>query len=204
MRARIHFEDRVDPQYGYKYLCTIDPVNCTASHCAEVVSRYSAQNNIQLLYSIETGRLFICEDEPEDYYQNYIDTIGAILDSEPVRILWFSRHKMTTEQEADLKEIYGKVHITQVSESVVSWNIVANHAKSNLSDVIAAVLPPTILGDLVNNCGLPVIRAIANRVPTGGQTVNPANNMLEEEYEFQHVGWEQVDEVKIVTHRLKK
>ena len=47
-----------------------------------------------------------------------------------------------------------------------------------------------------------VIRAIANRVATGKQVVNPATGKLEDEFKFVHAGWEKVLKIEVVTERL--
>lgn len=71
-------------------------------------------------------------------------------------------------------------------------------------DILAVVLPPAMLADLTNprnNCK-PVIRAVANRVPTGNTVLNPATGRQETEYKFEHTGWEQVLKVEVVTKKL--
>ncbi|MGI6612254.1 MAG: hypothetical protein ACOX0Z_01600 [Candidatus Nanosyncoccaceae bacterium] len=118
------------------------------------------------------------------------------------KILWLSRHQMTTAQREDLERIYGEVEIKTFDQTVASWKDVV--AAGEDCDVLAVVLPPAILADLTNprNNSKPVIRAIANRVPTGKTVTNPATGAEEAEYRFEHAGWERVIRVEIVTERL--
>lgn len=120
-----------------------------------------------------------------------------------MKVLWFSRHNMTETQFADLQRIYGDdVHVRQVSATASSYKDVV--IAGNDCDVLAVVLPPAILSDLVNprNNSKPVIRAVASRIPTGREVLNPATGTLEKEYAFEHVAWERVLRIEIVTERL--
>lgn len=118
------------------------------------------------------------------------------------KILWLSRHNMTGEQYADLKRIYGNVEIKQVSKTVNGWQDVVDLGYD--CDVLAVVLPISILADLTNprNNRKPVIRAKSNRVPTGKWVLNPATGKEEEEYLFEHVGWEQIESVVLSVKEL--
>ena len=118
------------------------------------------------------------------------------------KILWLSRHNMTGEQYADLKRIYGNVEIKQVSKTVNGWQDVVDLGYD--CDVLAVVLPISILADLTNprNNRKPVIRAKSNRVPTGKSVLNPATGKEEEEYLFEHVGWEQIESVVLSVKEL--
>ena len=118
------------------------------------------------------------------------------------RILWFSRHNMTDAQISDLKRIFGEIEIHHVSANASSFRDVLDAGKDD--DVLAVVLPPALLADLTNprNNQKPVIRAIANRVPTGKQVVNPATGKLEDEFKFVHAGWERVLKIEVVSERL--
>lgn len=118
------------------------------------------------------------------------------------RILWFSRHNMTDAQIDDLKRIFGEIEIHHVSANASSFRDVLEAGKDD--DVLAVVLPPALLTDLTNprNNTKPVIRAIANRVATGKQVVNPATGKLEDEFKFVHAGWERVLKIEVVTERL--
>lgn len=120
------------------------------------------------------------------------------------RILWFSRHSLTEDQFADLNRIYGEVDVKHVNTTASTWKDVAEAGEE--CDVLAVVLPPALLGDLTNprNNTKPVIRAIANRVPTGNKVVNPATGKEEDEYKFEHAGWERVIKIEVVTERLSE
>ena len=118
-------------------------------------------------------------------------------------VLWFSRHNMTEDQIDDLKRIFGSdVTIHHVSANAASWKDVVEAGAND--DVLAVVLPPALLADLTNprNNQKPVIRAIANRVATGNQVINPATGKLEDEFKFEHAGWERVIKIEVVTERL--
>ena len=118
-------------------------------------------------------------------------------------VLWFSRHNMTEDQIDDLKRIFGSdVTIRHVSANAASFKDVLEAGKDD--DVLAVVLPPALLADITNprNNTKPVIRAIANRVPTGKQVINPATGKLEDEFKFEHAGWERVLKIEVVTERL--
>ena len=118
------------------------------------------------------------------------------------KILWLSRHNLTCEQFSDLQRIYGEIELKHFKDSVTSYKDVIE--AGNDCDVFAVVLPNSILTELTNphNNQKPVIRAIANRVPTGNVTINRATGQEETEYMFQHVGWEKVLKIEIVTERL--
>lgn len=121
------------------------------------------------------------------------------------KILWFSRHDLTEDQLADLNRIYGEeILVKHVKTTASSWKDIAEAGES--CDVLAVVLPPALLADLTNprNNTKPVIRAIANRVPTGNKVVNPATGKEEDEYRFEHAGWEKVIKVEVVTERLSE
>lgn len=121
------------------------------------------------------------------------------------RILWFSRHDLTKDQLADLNRIYGEeILVKHVNTTASSWKDIAEAGEN--CDVLAVVLPPSLLGDLTNprNNTKPVIRAIANRIPTGNKVVNPATGKEEDEYRFEHAGWERVLKIEVVTERLSE
>lgn len=118
------------------------------------------------------------------------------------KILWLSRHALTKEQIADLERIYGEIQVTTFDQTVSNWrDVVAAGADC---DILAVVLPPSILAELTNprNNTKPVIRAKANRVPTGNSIINPATGKEETEYRFEHAGWEQVLKIEVVVQPL--
>ena len=119
-----------------------------------------------------------------------------------MKILWVSRHTMTKEQMEDLNRIYGEVEIKQYSDTIQNAKQITELGAD--CDVLAVVLPPALLADLTNPRvnQKPVIRAIANRVPTGKTIINPATGKEEPEMRFEHAGWERVVKIEIVTERL--
>lgn len=120
-----------------------------------------------------------------------------------MKILWLSRHDMTEDQITDLRRIYGNnIEIKHYTNTVNSWKDVVEVGSD--CDVLAVVLPPAILADLVNprNNTKPVIRAIANRVETGNTVINPATGKEEKEFKFVHAGWERIVKIEVVTERL--
>ncbi len=118
------------------------------------------------------------------------------------KILWLSRHHMTEAQVADLNRIYGEIEVKTFDQSVSGWKDVVEAGAD--CDVLAVVLPPAILADLTNprNNQKPVIRAKANRVPTGNTITNPATGKEETEYRFEHAGWERVVKIEVVVEAL--
>ena len=124
------------------------------------------------------------------------------MENNVTKILWLSRHNMTGEQYVDLQRIYGNIEIKQVSKTVNGWQDVVDLGYD--CDVLAVVLPISILADLTNprNNRKPVIRAKSNRVPTGKSVLNPATGKEEEEYLFEHVGWEQIESVVLSVKEL--
>jgi len=118
-------------------------------------------------------------------------------------IFWFSRHDMTEAQVSDLRRIYGEdITITQASASVNNAREVV--AMAGDADILAVVLPPAMLADLCNPRvnTKPVLRSVANRVPTGKTVVNPATGKAEPEFRFEHDGWERVLRIVVETERL--
>ena len=64
------------------------------------------------------------------------------------KILWLSRHPLTDAQFTDLKRIYGDIEIVKCDITVNGWRDVVEAGKE--CDILAVVLPPAILADLVN------------------------------------------------------
>ena len=109
------------------------------------------------------------------------------------KILWVSRHEMTKGQVDDLRRIYGEFELVKFDQTV-----------SNIKEILEAGKDCNILADLVNsrNNEKPVIRAVANRVETGNEVLNPATGKKELEYKFVHVAWERVLKIEIITEKL--
>lgn len=115
------------------------------------------------------------------------------------KIFWLSRYTMTEAQISDLNRIYGEVEVVQYDGSVKDATEVLERAGD--CEILAVVLPPAILANLVNPRvnTKPVIRAKANRVATGNTVVNPATGKEEAEYRFDHAGWEQIKRIVVET-----
>ena len=124
------------------------------------------------------------------------------MENNVTKILWLSRHNMTRDQYVDLKRIYGNIEIKQVSKTVNGWQDVVDLGYD--CDVLAVVLPISILADLTNprNNRKPEKKKKSNRVPTGKWVLNPATGKEEEEYLFEHVGWEQIESVVLSVKEL--
>lgn len=117
-----------------------------------------------------------------------------------MKILWVSRHQLNNEQLADLFRIYGDVEIVNFQDTVKSAKQLVEVGED--CEVFAVVLPPALLADLININQKPVIRSVMERVPTGTMIANPVTGKEEMEMAMHFVAWEQVDELRIVTHRL--
>ena len=118
-------------------------------------------------------------------------------------ILWISRHTMTAEQENDLKRIYGEdIDVKQYDSTINSVKEIITIGED--CDILAVVLPPTIIMDLVNprNNTKPVIRSIMSRIETGNTTANPATGIEEKEFKMVFEAWEQVNKFIVDTTRL--
>lgn len=119
-----------------------------------------------------------------------------------MKILWVSRHQLNNEQLSDLERIYGDVEIVNFQDNVKSAEQLVEVGED--CEVFAVVLPPALLADLISPRinHKPVIRSVMERVPTGTMIVNPVTGKEEMEMAMHFVAWEQVDELRIVTHRL--
>lgn len=139
---------------------------------------------------------------PRSYRRTHINKEKIFGGKKMMRVLWLSRHELTEAQVADLNRIYGEIEVKTFKQSVSSWKDVVEAGTD--CDVLAVVLPPAILADLTNprNNSKPVIRAKANRVPTGNTIVNPATGKEEKEYRFEHAGWERVVKIEVVVEAL--
>ena len=110
---------------------------------------------------------------------------------------------MTGDQIADLRRIYGSDVVVEKHDITArSYEDVIETSKD--ADILAVVLPPNILADLVNprNNEKPVIRAVSNREKTGKLVVNSATGKEEVEYRFVHGGWERIKKIEIIVEKL--
>lgn len=116
-------------------------------------------------------------------------------------VLWISRHKMTDSQRNDLERILGESYeIDQWEETITEISTLASRIEK--ADVIAAVLPPVMLSELMSIVGdKPVIQAVSGRKRTEKTLIN-ANGTEEPEFMFVHLYWEQIIKLVIETKRL--
>lgn len=110
-----------------------------------------------------------------------------------IRILWISRHEMTSEQYNDLERIYGKVKITQYDKTVTD---VKEILRNNV-DVYAVVLPVNLISDLRKNTKSEIIQSVSGRIFTGKTTADK-----ESEYVFKHLYWQKIIKFDIETERI--
>lgn len=102
------------------------------------------------------------------------------------KVLWFSRHTMTEEQEQALIDKLGKIEITQVNKTIASAYDIRE--KIEMSDVIAIVAPIHIQEQVLRLAGdKPVIMALSERVIVDGDKVT-----------LKFVKWERLVEVRVI------
>lgn len=116
------------------------------------------------------------------------------------RVLWISRHEMTPPQRADLERVMGgPVELLIWSDTVRDIAVLAPAIRQ--ADAVAAVLPPELLGRLLEMAGgKPVLRAVSRREATG-RVISLPDGRNEPEFAFVHDGWEQILRVEIQTRR---
>ena len=117
------------------------------------------------------------------------------------KVLWISRHQMTPDQFRDLERIMGEeIKIIQWADTVKT----VDELRPYISDVdaIAAVLPLNMICELLPIAeGRPVLCAVSDRKPNG-KTVRLPDGRMEQQFDFIHLYWEQVERCEIVTRRL--
>lgn len=116
-------------------------------------------------------------------------------------VLWISRHEMTAAQRQDLDRALGSPVLLRPWRDTVR-DLTALKPEIDRADVIAAVLPPELLAELLAlAAGKPVLRAVSSREPTGKLRLSPAGTP-EPEFAFVHLFWEQILRIEIRTRRL--
>lgn len=103
------------------------------------------------------------------------------------KVLWFSRHKMTSEQRKAL----GDCEIMQINKTINS----AYELKDEIDacDIIAIVAPINLQQQFLQLAGeKPVIMAVNARI------LIPQDDGTEDKVSFQFVKWERLIEIKIV------
>lgn len=114
------------------------------------------------------------------------------------KILWVSRHSMTSEQKADLERIYGAVELIQHDETL---NDITPLLEYNV-DVYAVVLPIDLIALLKKNTAADIIQSVSGRVKTDRRIINGATGKYENEYVYKHLYWQLIKKCELETERL--
>lgn len=117
------------------------------------------------------------------------------------KVLWISRHEMTTVQLSDLERIMsGKVELLCWKENV--RNVTELIPLIEQADVIAAVLPLQMQANLLQVAkGKPVLQAVAERVLSDTERTLE-DGRKEREVQFVHKRWEQLIRIDVQTRVL--
>ena len=118
------------------------------------------------------------------------DGTPDIIDVPAARILWFSRHEMTAEQEDDLRRIYGDILIEQHSATINRPEEIPGLMEY---DVWAIVAPLPLQQQFLKMAGeRPVIFCKSERIllPDG------------EKVQFKFAGWHRIKRIEVVTEAL--
>jgi len=120
-----------------------------------------------------------------------------------MRILWVSRHKMTSEQMIDLKKYYGEIEILSADKTFNSAEEIIEYAEN--INVYAVVLPTEILIKLFNllSDDKDLLMSYSKRVLTEKTVLNSATGEYEPEYKFVHDCWKRVTHAEFETEELK-
>lgn len=114
------------------------------------------------------------------------------------KILWVSRHSMTSEQQADLERIYGAVELIQHDETL---NDITPLLEYDV-DVYAVVLPIDLIALLKKNTAADIIQPVSGRAKTDRRIINSATGKCENEYVYKHLYWQLIKKCEIETERL--
>lgn len=119
-------------------------------------------------------------DMDEYKEENSLRPIFGDSKDDRTKVLWFSRHPMSEEQEASL----GDCKITQINKSINSAYELKEEIDNN--DIIAIVAPPELQKQFIDLAdGKPVIMAVNDRV------LVPQPDGSEDKVEFHFNRWEQ-------------
>lgn len=111
------------------------------------------------------------------------------------KVLWFSRHTMTTDQLNALYEKLGPVELTQVDKTISSAYELQTEIAA--ADVIAIVAPINIQQQFLKLAGdKPVITAISKR------ELIPDENGGEATVNFVFVEWQRLVKIEVVTEHF--
>ena len=111
------------------------------------------------------------------------------------KVLWFSRHEMSSEQSDDLTRIFGQVEVNQVSKTINSAYDL--QAEINEADVIAIVAPIQLQQQFLKLAGTrPVITATSERI------IVKNDDGSEDKVVFQFKNWLKLVKIEVVTEVL--
>lgn len=114
------------------------------------------------------------------------------------KILWVSRHAMTSDQMADLERIYGVFELIQYDETLTDITTLLEYDV----DVYAVVLPIDLIALLRKSTSSDVIQPVSGRVKTDRLIINNATGEYENEYLYRHLYWQLITKCEIETERL--
>jgi len=102
------------------------------------------------------------------------------------KVLWFSRHEMTSAQLGALEKKLGSVELTQVNKTVQHASELAEEIAA--ADVVAIVAPIGLQAEFLRLAGeKPVIVALSER-----RQIDPDN------FEFVFLKWERLEKIEVV------
>jgi len=109
------------------------------------------------------------------------------------KVLWFSRHELSTEQLADLQRVYGEVDVTQVNKTIQDAREIKDDVEA--ADVVAIVAPLPLQQSFLQVAGKdkPVIFCKNQRI------IDPVDNS---KVEFKHAGWFKIVRIETVFEQL--
>ena len=111
------------------------------------------------------------------------------------RVLWFSRHEMSSDQKDDLIRIYGEVTINQISKTINSAYDL--QAEINDADIIAIVAPINMQQQFLKIAGdKPVITATSERI------IIKNDDGSEDKVVFQFKNWLRLVKIEVITQVL--
>ncbi len=109
---------------------------------------------------------------------------------EKMKVLWFSRHKMTPEQMEALRAKVGEFELVQISKTINSAFELKDEVEE--CDVIAIVAPINIQSQFLKIAGdKPVITALSRR-----ELIKKEDG--EDEVKFVFEKWQRIEKIEVV------
>lgn len=117
------------------------------------------------------------------------------------KILWVSRHRMTSEQLADLESVYGDIQTETLDSTIEDVKTIAEKN----ADVYAVVLPAEMIAELQKILApeKEIIVPVSARVRTDRTVYNKASDTKETEYIYKHLHWKKIISIEIRTEILR-